>query len=99
MGRIAVSGGTPSIAEGEGFTITDGGAGRVTINITKPGKQLINAIATVIDSTTATAHSAKALSVSVSAVEFGIFVHDATDGALVDNVGFSFEITLSDVSV
>lgn len=96
-GRIAVSGGVPSIAAGVGFTITDGGAGRVTVTLNDKGRVILSAIAMPIESTAATSFSCKALSVSESAVEFGVYQADGTDGVLVDNVGFSFDIKVSDV--
>lgn len=98
-GRIDVAGGTPSITSGSGFTITDGGAGLVTVTLSRPGRSLLGVQCIPIESTAATAHMAKVLSVTnASAVQFGIYVADATDGALVDNVGFFFEITVKDVS-
>jgi len=99
-GRIDISGGTPSVGAGSGFTITDGGAGIVTINITRPGRTILGAIAIPISSTEATGHFAKVLAYTdASSVKFGIYVADGTDGALVDNVPFFFEITLKDCRV
>lgn len=99
-GRVDVSGGNPSVGAGSGFTLTDGGAGIVTINITKPGRSILGAIAIPIESTEATGHYAKVLAkTEASAVKFGIYVADGTDGALVDNVPFYFEITLKDCRV
>lgn len=98
-GIIAVAAGTPSVSQGTGFTLTDTAPGQVTINITKPGRRLIEINALVIENTAATGFSIKAMSQSASAVTFGIYQADGTDGVLVDNVGFSFGLVLSDVSL
>ncbi len=98
-GEISVSGGTPAIVSGSGYTITDAGAGKVTVTLSLAGRIILGAHATVIESTEATGHFAKVISKSASAVTFGIYVADATDGALVDNVGFFFEILVKDVAV
>jgi hypothetical protein len=98
-GHVAVSGGTPSVAAGSGFTLVDGGAGRVTVVLDRPGRVMLGAIAIPIEATAATGYSAKVLTVTTAtSVEFGIYVADGTDGALVDNVGFFFEITVKDVT-
>ncbi len=95
-GRIAISGGVPSIAAGSGFTITDGGPGLVTVTVTNPGRSLLYASAIPIEPTAATGHYAKVVTQAYNAVQFGIYVADATDGAVVDNVGFFFELLLKD---
>lgn len=98
-GRVDVAAGTPSVGVGSGFTVTDTAAGQVKVNITKPGKRILCALATPIEGTDATGHSVKVdAKVEASSVTFGIYAADATDGALADDVGFYFEITLSDVS-
>lgn len=96
-GRISVSGGTPSITQGEGFSIADTGAGQVTVTLSRPGSAIVAAVATAIEGTDATAHSVKVDTItSGTSVLFGIYVHDGTDGALVDNVGFSFLIIVKE---
>jgi hypothetical protein len=98
-GRIAVTAGTPSIVQGTGFTIADTAAGKVTVTLTKPGRVLLGAIATPINNTDATAYSVKIMGTpDATSVVFGVYEADATDGALVDNVGFFFELTIKDVS-
>ncbi len=97
-GVIAVAGGTPSISAGTGFTISDDGAGLVTVTLSRPGRSLIGVQAMAIESTTTVSHQVKAISATATAVQFGIFAVDGTDGVLADNVGFSFELTLKDVS-
>jgi hypothetical protein len=96
-GRINVSGGTPSIAQGAGFTIADTAAGKVTITFTKPGKALLCAIPAVIENTDATGYSAKIMGTpSESAIVVGIYAADGTDGVLADNVSFYFQAILKD---
>ncbi len=97
-GRIAVASGTPTISAGSGFTVVDTAPGQVQIVLTRPGRSLLCALATVIETTDATGHSIKVDAVSNAAsVTFGVYVADATDGELADNVGFFFEITVKDV--
>jgi hypothetical protein len=89
-GRIAVSGGTPSIAAGSGFTISDTAAGKVTITLDKPGSAIIP-VACPVESTDATSFSCKIHGVPTAfAFIVSIYQDDATDGVLVDNVGFCF---------
>lgn len=97
MGRVDVSGGTPSVAKGSDYTVVDTAAGEVQVVLTHPGRQTLCIIATPLEATTATGHSVKVISQvdGVSAI-FGVYVADATDGALVDDVGFYFEITVKD---
>lgn len=96
-GRVDVSGGTPSVGVGRGFTVTDTAAGQVTVNITRPGNSILYASATPVETTDATGHFAKVdAKTEASSVKFGIYVADATDGALVDNVGFYFHIVVQD---
>jgi hypothetical protein len=98
-GRVDVSGGVPSVGAGSGFTLVDGGAGRVTVTLSLPGKVLLSAHAIPIEATAATGFSAKVLGyTNAASVEFGIYQADGTDGVLVDNVGFFFEITVKDVT-
>lgn len=99
MGRVDVSAGTPSVGVGEGFTVVDTAAGQVQVVLTKPGKVILGVSALVLETTDATAHMIKVdAKTEASSVTFGVYVADATDGALVDNVGFYFEITVKDVS-
>ena len=99
-GRVLVSGGVPSVAEGTGFTVTDTAAGKVTINITRPGRRLLSAVVTPIENTDATGYSAKIMgSPSASSVLVGIYVADGTDGALADDISFFFDICVSDVAL
>lgn len=99
-GRVTVSGGVPAVTQGTGFTLTDTAAGKVTINITKPGRRLLSAVATPIENTDATGFSCKIMgSPSASAVLVGIYQHDGTDSVLVDNVSFFFDICISDVAL
>jgi hypothetical protein len=95
-GRVSVSGGTPAIVDGDGFSIADTAAGKVTITLSDPGKAILAALATSTEATDATAHSVKMEVVSESSVVARIYVHDGTDGALADNVGFSFLIVAKD---
>lgn len=98
-GRVDVSGGTPSAAIGSGYTVSDTGAGVVTVNITRPGREILSVSAIVIESTAATGHYIKVSSkTEASAVVFNIFVADGTDGAPADNVGFYFDIAVRDVT-
>ena len=97
-GRVTVSGGTPAVTAGEGFSLTDTGAGQVTVTLSNPGKVTLAAVATPIEGTDATAHMVKVDGITnAESVLFGIYVADATDGALADNVSFSFIIVVSDV--
>lgn len=94
-GRVNVSGGTPSVAKGSGFTVADTAAGKVTISFTKPGRNLISAIATPIENTDATGYSAKIMGTpDGSSIVVGTYVADATDGALADNISFYFSVVL-----
>jgi hypothetical protein len=89
-GRVAISGGTPSIAAGSGFTIADTAVGKVTVTISKPGSVIIP-VAIPVESTDATSFSCKIHGVpSSSDFIVSIYQADAVDGALVDNVGFCF---------
>lgn len=98
-GRVAVAAGSPSVAQGSGFTVVDTAAGQVQVVFTLPGERVLSAVATAIEGTDATAHSVKVDAVTeASSVVFGIYAHDATDGVLVDNVGFYFIVALSDSS-
>lgn len=96
-GRIDVSGGTPAIAQGQGFTIADTAAGKVTVTFSKPGKYLVSAIACAIENTDATAYMAKIMGTpDGSSFVVGTYVADATDGALADNIPFYFQAILQD---
>lgn len=96
-GRIDVAAGTPSIAQGAGFTIADTAAGKVTISFSKPGKALLCAQATAIENTDATGYSCKIMGTpSASDMVVGVYVADATDGALADNISFYFSAILKD---
>lgn len=96
-GQVAVSGSTPSISQGQGFTIADTAAGKVTITFSKAAKYCVSAIATPVNNTDATAYSCKIMGTpSGSSVVVGVYVADATDGALVDNIGFMFQVVLQD---
>lgn len=96
-GRVNVSGGTPSIAQGQGFTVTDTAAGKVTITLQKPGKQLVSVVACPIENTDATGYSCKIMG-TPSATSFIVatYVADATDGALADNIPFYFQAIIQD---
>lgn len=97
IGRVDVSGGTPSVGVGEDFTVADTAAGQVTVTLTKPGRSILCALATPIQTTDATAHSVKVdAATEASSVVFGVYAADATDGVLVDNVGFYFAIVVKD---
>ena len=93
-GRITNSG-TPAIAAGHEFSISDDGVGVVTITLDKPGRSIVGLSAIVVEATAATAHLVKATAISASAVTFNTFVADATDGAPAD-VDFAFSITVKD---
>lgn len=94
IGRVTNSGAV-AIAAGQGFTAVRNGTGDVTITPKKPGRVFLAAFATPIQSTAATSHSVKVLAATVSAIQFGSYVADATDGAPAD-MDFSFEITMQD---
>jgi hypothetical protein len=99
MGRVDVSGGTPSVGAGVGFTVADTAAGQVTVTLDKPGKSILGVNAIAVNSTDATEHHVKVKSYSAgSSVVFNVYAGDATDGVLADNVGFFFEIHVKDVS-
>lgn len=96
-GRIDVAAGVPSIAQGGGFTIADTAAGKVTISFSKPGKALVSAIACPIENTDATAYGCKIMGTpSASGFVVGVYVADATDGALADNVSFYFQALIKE---
>lgn len=98
IGRVAVASGTPSVAVGEDFSVTDVAAGKVKVTLSKPGRSIIGVSAVPFEATDTTAHFVKVLAkTEASDVTFGVFVADATDGALVDDVGFYFTITVKDV--
>lgn len=98
-GRVDVSGGTPSVGVGSGFSVVDTAAGQVQVVFTHPGRRILSAVATPIETTDATGHSVKVdAKVEATSVTFGIYAADGTDGVLVDNVPFYFIIILSDVS-
>lgn len=93
VGRVAVASGTPSVAQGTGFTVADTGAGQVTVTLSEKGSAIVGVQATAIEGTDATGHSVKADTITGgTSVLFGVYVADGTDGALVDDVGFSFTI-------
>lgn len=99
-GRVDVSGGTPSVGAGVGFTVTDVAPGQVRVNFREPGKIIISAVATPFEGTDATGHSVKVdAKVEASSVTFGVYAADGTDGVLVDNVPFYFQVILQDVSI
>jgi hypothetical protein len=96
-GRVAVASGTPSVSQGQGFTVTDTAAGKVTITLQKPAKQLVSAIATPINNTDATGYSCKIMGTPTgTSFVVGIYVADGTDGALVDDIGFYFQAVVQD---
>jgi hypothetical protein len=98
-GRVDVSGGTPSAAVGEDYSVVDAAAGQVKVVLSKPGKSILSAVATPIEGTDATGHSVKVdAKTEASDVTFGVYVADGTDGALVDNVGFYFQIIVKDMA-
>lgn len=98
-GRVDVSGGTPSVGAGEGFSVSDTAAGQVKITFSNAGRSIVCAIATAIEGTDATGHSVKVdAKTEASDVTFGIYVADGTDGALVDNVAFYFLVVLKDAA-
>lgn len=96
-GTVAVSAGTPSVSKGAGYTVVDTAAGKVEIVPDKAGKFMISAIAVPVENTTATGFSCKIMGTpSGSSIIVGIYQADGTDGVLVDNVGFCFQIILQD---
>lgn len=95
-GLVTVSGGTPAITAGEDFTIADTAAGKVTITLSRPGKAIVSALASCIESTDATGYYAKIMSASASAVVIGTYKDDGTDGVLTDNIPFAFQIMVRD---
>lgn len=96
-GYITVSSGTPAISAGDGFTIADTAAGKVTITLSKPGKSFISAVATPVENTAATGYSCKIMGTpSGSAIVVGIYAADGTDGVLADDVGFCFQYIVKD---
>lgn len=100
LGRVDVSGGTPSVGAGSGFSVVDTAPGQVQVVFTDPGRRILSAVANAIETTDATAHSVKVDNkVEATSVTFGVYVHDGVDGALVDNVPFYFQIALSDTRI
>lgn len=95
---VITNSGTPTVSKGRGFTISDGGAGVVTITLTSPGRDYLFGTATVINSTAATGHFAKISALSAAGMTVHTFVADATDGAPAD-VDFCFEILVKDTAV
>lgn len=96
-GRVAVSGGTPSVSQGQGFTVADTAPGKVTITFQKPAKALVSAVATPVENTDATGYSCKIMGTpSATSFVVGVYVADGTDGALVDDIGFYFQAVLQD---
>lgn len=96
-GRVAVSGGAPSVSAGEGYTVVDTAAGKVEIVPSKAGKSLISAIAIPIENTAATGFSCKIMGTPTGAsIIVAVYQHDGTDSVLVDNIGFYFQIVLQD---
>lgn len=96
-GRVDVATGTPSVGAGSGFTVVDTAAGQVQVVFDEPGRSILSAVATAIETTDATGHYVKVdAKTEASSVVFGIYVADGTDGALVDNVGFYFQIIVKD---
>lgn len=97
MGRIDVASGTPSVGAGNGFTIADTAAGKVTVTLSRPGRTIVGVSATALQATDTAEHHVKVLSkTEASAVVFGVFVGDGTDGVLADDVSFYFEISVKD---
>lgn len=91
--------GTVAIAAGAGFTVARSGVGDVTVTLSIPGRSILSVSAVAKNSTAATFHGVKVLSVtSASAVQFGTYVDDATDGAPAD-IDFYFDIKVKDASV
>lgn len=96
-GRVDVASGTPSVAKGQGFSVADTAAGKVTITFQKPAHQLVSLVATAIEGTDATSHTCKVDGAGDgTSVVVSVYVADATDGALVDDVGFYFVAVLQD---
>jgi hypothetical protein len=96
-GRVDVASGTPSVGVGNGFTVVDTAAGQVKVVLSRPGRSIICALATPVEGTDATGYSVKVdAKTEASDVTFGIYVADGTDGALADDVGFYFDITVKD---
>lgn len=96
-GRIE-NNGTASISAGAGFSISRAGVGDVSVTLEKAGRSILSASICPINSTAATAHLGKVLSVtSASSVQFGTYVADGTDGAPAD-IDFFFEIKVKDVT-
>ena len=97
-GRVDVSGGTPSVGAGTGFSVVDTAAGQVKVVFSNPGRSIVSAVANAIQTTDATFHGVKIdAKTEATDVTFAVYVADATDGALVDNVGFYFQCILDDV--
>lgn len=96
-GRVDVSAGTPSVGAGADFTVVDTAPGQVQVVFDHPGKSILFAGATPLQTTDATGHSVKVDAVvEATSATFGVYVADSTDGALVDNVGFYFQVILKD---
>ncbi len=90
--------GTVAIGAGTGFSVSRAGVGDVTVTLSIPGREILSVSAIVKNSTAATFHGIKVLSsTNASAVQFGSYVADATDGAPAD-VNFYFDIKVKDVS-
>lgn len=75
IGRVDVSGGTPSVGVGEGFTVVDTGAGQVQVVLDRPGKSIVSIDATALQTTDAKSHSVKVdAKTEASSVVFGVYV-------------------------
>lgn len=98
-GKVTVSSGTPAVSIGEGFTVADTAAGKVTITFSRPGRYLVSAVACPIENTDATGYGCKIMgSPDGSSIVVGVYVADATDGALADDVSFFFQAILQDAA-
>lgn len=92
-GRVAVSGGTPSVADGDGFSVEDVAAGKVRVRLADPGKSILVALANSNETTDADGYYIKFEIEDYRDVVFRVYDES---GALVDNVGFGFVIVAKD---
>lgn len=92
-GSVAVAGGTPSVVDGDGFSVIDVAAGKVRVRLADPGKSILVAVANSSETTDADGYYVKYEIEDYRDVVFRIYDEA---GALVDNVGFGFIIVAKD---
>lgn len=98
-GRVDNNAGTLAIEAGQGYSVALDSTGVVSVTLEEKGRTIVGASCIPIQSTGATGHFAKVLSITEpGVVQFATFVADATDGAPA-NVDFFFSISVKDVEL